>query len=449
MFKKSNLKIHKRSNFILVKPLISSFLFISIISLTCNNVLAKDSETEKYFEISLGKSILYKYTDPIARISVGDPTVADVLVMNPKQIYLLGKKVGSTNVMLWHSSGELSTIDLSVNTDVKSLQNLLTQLMSNEKNIVATAAGESLILTGQVSDGLKVQQAVQIAQEFSGKKVLNMMTTEDLPQVMIEVKIAELDKSLADDLGIQLQGSNFSFNMLSGAGALGFSSTLSKTSGSTTTWLQAQINSGLVKILAEPNIMAISGQDGEFLSGGIVYLPVPQSNTGSTGSVITLQPQNYGVGVKFTPTVLSEGRINLKVSPQVSQVQTSGISVSAGGSTTVFPSITTRQASTTVQLYDGQSFAIGGLINNNVTEIISAFPGLANLPIIGVLFRSTSFKEDRSELLIVITAHIVKAVSNKISLPTEKFSLPTQSDLFMNGQLESKKIKSLNEVISK
>jgi pilus assembly protein CpaC len=265
------------------------------------------------------------------------------------------------------------------------------------------------------------------------------MTTDHLPQVLIEVKIAEIDKAVADALGVQVQGSNFSFNMLNGAGALGFAANASGTIGSTNAWLQAQINSGLVKVLAEPNIMAISGQEGEFLSGGIVFLPVPQTSSTGGGAVITLQPQNYGVGVKFTPTVLSEGRINLKVSPQVSEVQTQGITVSAGGSTTVMPSITTRQASTTVQLYDGQSFAIGGLIKNNVAEVISAFPGLANVPILGALFRSASFKADRSELLIVVTPHIVQPMANKVPLPTDKYIPPTQTEFFVNGQLEGAK----------
>ncbi len=291
-----------------------------------------------------------------------------------------------------------------------------------------------MVLSGQVSDSMKVQQAVQIAQEYTGKKVLNMMTTDHLPQVLIEVKIAEIDKAVADSLGVQVQGSNFSFNTLNGAVApLGFAASASGTVGSTNAWLQAQINSGLIKILAEPNIMAISGQEGEFFSGGIVFLPVPQS-TGAGGSVITLQPQNYGVRVKFTPTVLSEGRINLKVSPQVSEVQTQGITVSSGGSTSVLPAITTRQASTTVQLYDGQSFAIGDLIKNNVAEVISAFPGLANLPVLGALFRSASFKADRSELLIVVTRHIVQPAANKVVLPTDKYIPQTQVDFFVNGK---------------
>jgi pilus assembly protein CpaC len=387
-------------------------------------------------QLALGKSRLYQYSESIVRVSVADAAIADVMVMNPKQIYLIGKKVGSTNVFIWHKDDKLSSLDVSVGIDAGSVQGLLEQLLPTEKNLRVSSAGDSLVLTGQLTDSSKVQQAVLIAQEFTEKKVLNMTTTGYLPQVLLEVKIAEVDKTVADSIGLQAQGSNFSFNMLNGTVApIGFAASASGTIGSVKTWLQAQINSGLIKILAEPNIMAISGQDGEFLSGGIVYLPIVQSS-GTGGNVITLQPQNYGVGVKFTPTVLAEGRINLKVSPQVSEVQSQGITVTAGSSTTVFPSITTRQASTTIQLYDGQSFAIGGLIKNNVVEIISAFPGLANIPIIGALFRSSSFKADRSELLIVVTPHIVNPLNQRPGLPTDKIIQPTATEFFIEGKLE-------------
>ncbi len=394
-------------------------------------------------QLSLGKSRLYQYTEPITRISVADATIADVMVVSPLQIYLVGKKVGSTNVFIWHKDEKLSSLDVTVGVDSGSVKALLNQLLPAEKNIRVSSAGDSLVISGQVSDASKVQQAILIAQEFSEKKVLNMMTTDHLPQVLLEVKIAEVDKTIADAMGVQVQGSNFSFNMLNGTVApLGFAANASGMIGNTSAWFQAQINSGLIKILAEPNIMAISGQDGEFLSGGIVFLPVPQSS-GTGGSVITLQPQNYGVGVKFTPTVLAEGRINLKVSPQVSEVQTQGITVTAGSSTTVLPAITTRQASTTVQLYDGQSFAIGGLMKNNVAEIISAFPGLANIPVLGALFRSTSFKTDRSELLIVVTPHIVQPLNAQPTLPTAKSIQPTEVEFYVNGQLEGSKPEKL------
>ena len=422
-------------------------IFFTLISLTWmvmspSLVLAaeisqiKKDGSRSGIQLALGKSRLYQYSESIVRVSVADAAIADVMVMNPKQIYLIGKKVGSTNVFIWHKDDKLSSLDVSVGIDAGSVQGLLEQLLPTEKNLRVSSAGDSLVLTGQLTDSSKVQQAVLIAQEFTEKKVLNMTTTGHLPQVLLEVKIAEVDKTVADSIGLQAQGSNFSFNMLNGTVApIGFAASASGTIGSVNTWLQAQINSGLIKILAEPNIMAISGQDGEFLSGGIVYLPIVQS-TGTGGNVITLQPQNYGVGVKFTPTVLAEGRINLKVSPQVSEVQSQGITVTAGSSTTVFPSITTRQASTTVQLYDGQSFAIGGLIKNNVVEIISAFPGLANIPIIGALFRSSSFKADRSELLIVVTPHIVKPLNQRPGLPTDKIIQPTATEFFIEGKLE-------------
>jgi pilus assembly protein CpaC len=317
-------------------------------------------------------------------------------------------------------------------------------VLKNEKNIEVSSAGESLVLTGQVSDATNVEQAVKLAEEFTSKKVLNMLSTDDLPQVLIEVKIAEIDKTVADNLGIQVSGSSFSLNMLSGAPLLGFGATASATTGAgagrTTSYLQANIQNGLVKVLAEPNIMAISGQEGEFLAGGVIFIPIPQSS-GTGGAIITLQRQPYGVSLKFTPTVLSGGRINLKVQPEVSEVSTQGVAVSANGSTTVLPQILTRKASTTVQLYDGQSFVIGGLIKNNVTEVISMFPGLASIPILGALFRSSSFQANRSELMIVVTPRIVKPLPAMPELPTDKFNQPSQSEFFLEGKMESTKPK--------
>lgn len=437
-----NIQSNRYINSLRLKAVLFTLISLTWMVMSPSLVLAaeisqiKKDGSRSGIQLALGKSRLYQYSESIVRVSVADAAIADVMVMNPKQIYLIGKKVGSTNVFIWHKDDKLSSLDVSVGIDAGSVQGLLEQLLPTEKNLRVSSAGDSLVLTGQLTDSSKVQQAVLIAQEFTEKKVLNMTTTGHLPQVLLEVKIAEVDKTVADSIGVQAQGSNFSFNMLNGTVApIGFAASASGTIGSVNTWLQAQINSGLIKILAEPNIMAISGQDGEFLSGGIVYLPIVQS-TGTGGNVITLQPQNYGVGVKFTPTVLAEGRINLKVSPQVSEVQSQGITVTAGSSTTVFPSITTRQASTTVQLYDGQSFAIGGLIKNNVVEIISAFPGLANIPIIGALFRSSSFKADRSELLIVVTPHIVKPLNQRPGLPTDKIIQPTATEFFIEGKLE-------------
>lgn len=387
--------------------------------------------------LAVGKSIVHKLKDPISRVSIGDASIADVLLVNNRQIYILGKKSGSTNLNLWSGNNRVSVIDLAVGADTASLKNLLLDLLPEEKSFRISAAGESLVLSGKISDAMRVQQAILISEQFTGKKVLNMLTTDDLPQVLLEVKVAEIDKSVADRLGVQVSGSNFTFNPI-GAIPSAANTTLSGTIGSITSLLQANMQSGLVKILAEPNIMAISGQEGKFLAGGIVFLPVPQT-LGTGGTVITLQQQQFGVGIKFTPTVLGGGKINLKVAPEVSEVNPVGISISANNSTQILPAINTRQASTTVQLYDGQSFAIGGLIKNNVVEVISAFPWLANIPVLGALFRSSSFQNDRSELLIVVTPRIVKPLDTQPALPTDKYIQPSQSEFFLEGRMEGRK----------
>lgn len=436
------IRIMKAPSRITLKKYLSTFLIICLgqsgiaIPLASASDAAASSGRES-MSLAIGKSLVHHLKDPISRVSIGDTSIADVLLVNNKQIYILGKKSGSTNLNLWSGNSRVTVIDLAVGADTASLKNLLLDLLPDEKSFRISAAGESLVLSGKISDAMRVQQAVMISEQFTGKKVLNMLTTDDLPQVLLEVKVAEIDKSIADRLGVQVSGSNFTFNPI-GAIPSAATTTLSGTIGSITSLLQANMQSGLVKILAEPNIMAISGQEGKFLAGGIVFLPVPQT-LGTGGTVITLQQQQFGVGIKFTPTVLSGGKINLKVAPEVSEVNPVGISISANNSTQILPAINTRQASTTVQLYDGQSFAIGGLIKNNVVEVISAFPWLANIPVLGALFRSSSFQNDRSELLIVVTPRIVKPLDTNPALPTDKYIQPSQSEFFLEGRMEGRK----------
>ncbi len=190
----------------------------------------------------------------------------------------------------------------------------------------------------------------------------------------------------------------------------------------------------MFNILAETNIIAISGQEGAFLAGGKIFIPVPQTSGG--GTTITLEEREYGVGLRFLPTVLEGGKINLRVTPEVSELAIEGTRVSSGNNTTVLPTISTRRASTTVQLMDGQSFAIGGLIKNNVTETISGFPFLSEIPIIGALFRSSEFISDRSELMFLVTPRLVQPLAKASALPTDRFVPPSRSEFLLNGQLE-------------
>lgn len=394
---------------------------------------AKSGHTK--IELPASKSRVQKYANKVTRISVADPGIADVMLINEFEVYLLGKKAGVTNVYMWHEDDRVSVIDLIVGADVSAIQNAIGQLMPEETNVRVTSAGDSVVLSGKLSSAAKVQQAVQIAEQMSEKKVMNMLSTDFLPQVMIEVKIAEIDKQIADQLGLQVSGSTFAFGA-AGIASMGGAANAMFTIGTTRSWIQAQVNSGLIKILAEPNIMAISGQEGNFLAGGIVFIPVPQSSATGGGAVITLQQQPYGVGLKFTPTVLEGNRINLSVRPEVSEVSPNGITVSAGNNQLVMPVIMTRAASTTVQLMDGQTFAIGGLISNTVTQTISAFPWLGNVPILGALFRSSTFQNNRSELIILVTPHIVNPMNQRPALPTDSYIQPTESEFFLQGKMQ-------------
>jgi pilus assembly protein CpaC len=200
--------------------------------------------------------------------------------------------------------------------------------------------------------------------------------------------------------------------------------------------LDGQKDDGLIRILAEPNIMAISGQHASFLSGGKIFIPVAQTNLGGFAT-ITLEEKEFGIGVKFMPTVLDGTRINLKIVSEVSDLsQTGSPFTSVNGVTSILPSLTVRRADTTVQLNDGQSFVIAGLIKNNITETIKRFPGMGEVPVLGALFRSSEFQKDQTELLFVITPRLVKPLAEAPRLPTDNHVEPSRVEVYFNGSLE-------------
>ncbi|MDN2677350.1 MULTISPECIES: type II and III secretion system protein family protein [unclassified Janthinobacterium] len=431
---------------------------------------SRAGRTEMAPQMSLaeGKSTLVRLPFAASRMSVGDPRIADVILLNPTEVYLLGRSVGTTNLILWNKSNDATIIDLAVGIDSSSLQARMAELLPNEK-IHVTVAGDTLILSGMVSDVVKADQALSLANAYvqrstrsggatSGAapaagaaapapapdagmpRVINLLSIAAPQQVMLEVKVAEVSKVLVDQLGASL-GINktigsWSYSLLSSL-LSNNPSGLSGASKNNFFNLDAQKRDGLIKVLAEPNIMAISGQEASFLAGGKIFIPVSQTNNGGVPT-ITLEEKEFGVAVKFTPTVLEGGRINLKVAPEVSDLNKDGIGITATGisATAVLPSFTTRRATTTVQLFDGQSFAIGGLIKNNVTSNIKALPGLGEVPVLGALFRSTDFQTDRSELVFIITPHLVKPLPADYKLPTDGYIQPTRGDMFMQGKME-------------
>lgn len=495
--------------------------------------------------IPVGKSTVIRPASPVTRILLGNPDNAraarpveqadptkedgqrrqgggqqgnlrpgvadvDVVLLGPTEVYLLGKTVGSTNVVMLDRSGTCTAFDVVVGMDTTALQGVIQQLLPNERDVKVTPAFDSIVLTGTVSDAEALVRVTDLAsayvrgQEGGGAgttrlnpRVVNMLEVGAPQQVMLEVKVAEISKALLDQFGIdfsrayvpgdrsmvrflsgifggvtgvagQISGTNnvplSSVDVVVGGSVSGVggntSTTSTHTTGNvtvtydpqgrpvyTTTYgtvpgrgvsnlnLNMQKTDGLVKVLAEPTVMAISGQTGSFLAGGKIFIPVATSDGGG-GRTVSLEEKEFGVSVRFTPTVLGSGRINLRVRPEVSDLNPGGVTITGFGGTAVLPSFTSRKAETTVQLMDGQSFAIGGLIKNNTTANVRAFPFLGEIPVLGALFRSTEFQTDRSELVFVITPRLVKPLPPDYRLPTDGYVPPTRGEMIFQGRLE-------------
>ncbi|HEX8477072.1 MAG TPA: type II and III secretion system protein family protein [Telluria sp.] len=418
--------------------------------------------------LNMGKSTMMRLPEPVLHRSVGNPDVVQAMLVGPDTLYIAGVDVGTTNMIIQGRSGACSVIDVTVSMDPAALRATLAAVLPDEKDIVVTAAADTIILSGNVLDATAVVRAGQLAAAYvrrpvralqpgkeegagagtaaapaasaaGGVRVINMLGVSAPQQVLLEVKIAEVSKTLLQKLE---GGARFNFspgswtstllaNFLTGTASAGIGGV--KANGSQL-GLDVDKRDSLVRMLAEPNVMAISGQEGSFLAGGKFYIPVAQEN-----NRITLEEKEFGIGLRFTPTVLGGGRINLRVAPEVSELSREGIGISAAGLSggAILPVVTTRRASTTVQLYDGQSFAIGGLIKNNLVGNLKALPGLGELPVLGALFRSTDYQQDRTELVFVVTAHLVKPLARHYSLPTDGLIPPTPTDLLLRGKLEA------------
>jgi pilus assembly protein CpaC len=405
--------------------------------------------------VPVGKSTLVQLAEPARNRTLGNPGVAMATLVSPGTLYVVGVAVGTTNMIIQGTSGECQMLEVIVGVDANGLQQSLAELLPEERGIRVSSAAGNLVVGGRVSTASAAQQAMEIANAYgsgsgSGQQatanVINMMTVDSPQQVMLEVKVAEVAKTLVDQLGSQLnlQGGFGSWTAALATTLLTGGQSVIAASKSNRLPLAAAIDAQktdqLTKILAEPNLVTTSGQEASFLAGGRVFIPVPQSNSNG-GTTITLQEEEFGVSLKFTPTVLGNGRINLKVAPEVSELSPTGATVSATGSSTtaILPLINTRRASTTVQMNDGESFAIGGLISNNITGSLKAFPGLGELPVIGALMRSTNFQQDRTELVFIVTPHLVKPLPNSdYPLPTDSFRQPNAVDIYATGNMEGR-----------
>ena len=377
----------------------------------------------------------------------------DITLLSPTELFILGKTPGAMNVVLQSADGHCRVKDITVTIDQSALQAKLAELMPEETGIRVRAAENSIVLLGNVSDAVALDQVMTLVAAYgNGKQAINLMRINSPQQVMLEVKIAEVSKTELDKLGLDFSRlsssadgltSSFISGILGGAPAMFRSSTSAGTPSVGTTsasssmlGIDAQKRDGIFRVLAEPNIMAISGQAASFLSGGKIFIPVALGN-GVGAQNIRLEEKEFGVGLKFTPTVLDGSRINLKLVTEVSELAPGGSAfTTVGGTTSVLPVMTTRRVDTTVQLNDGQSFAVAGLIKRNFTEAISRIPGAGELPIVGALFRSTEFQNDQTELIFVITPRLVKPLTEKVVLPTDNHVLPNRADALFFGKAE-------------
>ncbi|WP_460824916.1 type II and III secretion system protein family protein [Massilia solisilvae] len=422
--------------------------------------------TPAQLALQMGRSTMLRLPEAVQNRAVGNPGVVQAMLVAPDTLYIAGVDVGTTNMIVQGKSGTCSVVDITVAMDPAALQATLASVMPEEKDIKVLAAADALVLTGTVSDAAAVARAVELATAYvrrplrpvagaqkldnnaqsqagnnnNSGRVVNMLAVSAPQQVQLEVKIAEVSKTLLDRLeaGATLRFGSGSWaatllsNFISGS-ANGLLDAR-RSNGKQQFTLEADKQDGVVRVLAEPNVMAISGQEGSFLAGGKFYIPVPQDN-----GKISMEEKEFGVGLRFTPTVLAGGRINLRVAPEVSELSREGIAVSAAGTNgvAILPALTTRKASTTVQLYDGQSFAIGGLIKNNLTTSMKGLPLLGEMPVLGALFRSADYQQDRTELVFVITARLVKPqASTAYVLPTDKVGVPSRGAVLLGGRLE-------------
>jgi pilus assembly protein CpaC len=400
-------------------------------------------------DVVAGKSVVLKSIERVKRVSIADPAIANFVLTSPKEIYITGRTAGITNMTLWQEKGGYSIYDIEVGIDLSRLKQQIHQILPAEKDLVVTATHDSITLLGRVSSSANLSHALAVARAYAPEgKVHNLAEVRGVQQVMLEVRVAEMQRNLVRRLGVNFnyftQSGKFGINKLAGLTELDGSkldgsilvspavNALFRFNWSSATWtgfIDALKADGLIKILAEPTLIALSGQNAYFLAGGEYPVPVPQGL-----GTVAIEYKSFGVGLSFTPTVLANNKINMKVAPEVSELDFSNAIQFSG---LVVPGLSTRKAETVVELADGQSFAIAGLLRDTVRDAIEKFPLLGDIPILGALFRSRSFQKNETELVIIVTPHLVKPLDlQKQPLPTDFYVEPNDREFYILGLME-------------
>ncbi len=407
--------------------------------------------------VPMNRAVVVQSDTVFSQVSIANPGIADISTLSDKSIYVLGKAPGRTTLTLLGADGSLITnVEVQVTPDISELKERLKQILPTESIDVRTA-NDGIVLSGTVSSSAKLDRALELAQRYAPGRVSNLMSVGGTQQVMLQVRFTEMqrsvEKSLSSSLainggtggGVGLKGGTDALkngtaidNIFNGGNATIRNSTqgqitLGFSAGSLqfAVLLEALESKGAVRTLAEPNLTALSGQQAKFLAGGEYPIPVQDGNGN-----ITVQYKPFGVGLNFTPTVVDGNLINLQIDAEVSAVDTT---VSYNNNGFAINAFKTRKTSTTVEMHDGESFAIAGLLQDNFSDLANQVPWLGDVPILGALFRSADFQRNQSELVIIVTPHLVSPVrGNALALPTDRLVPPSEKGLFLYGNVTGK-----------
>jgi pilus assembly protein CpaC len=404
--------------------------------------------TSSNLSVPMNRAIVVESDTPFAELSIANPSIADISTLSDRTIYVLGKSPGRTTLTLLGQDGRLITnVEVQVSPDIAEFKERLQQILPGEQIEVRTA-NDGIVLSGVVSSTARLDRALDLANRYAPERVSNLMSVGGTQQVMLKVRFAEMERSVSKQLSSSLafstsSGSNFASSetgtWLDGTNALG--SPIAVTAGTEGAFafgvgvggvqlgvlLEALESKGVVRTLAEPNLTALSGQEASFLAGGEYPIPVVDTN-----GAVTIEYKPFGVELTFTPRVVDKDVINLQLKAAVSSlddsvtVQQNGFSVNA---------FRRRETSSVVEMRDGESFAIAGLLQDDFQDLNGQVPWLGDLPVLGSLFRSASYERKQSELVIIITPHLVTPTRGEaLALPTDRIRPPTESELFLFGK---------------
>ena len=417
--------------------------------------VAASEATSRFVPLGIGKSVAIDLPADIKDVLVADPKIANAVIRSSRRVYMIGVAVGQTNIFFFDANGrQIAGFDIAVTRDLNGLRAALKQTFPDADIRIEGVGKDSIMLSGTAANPAEAQHAYDLASQLTGDgaKVVNGITVRGRDQVMLKVTVAEVRRDILKQLGINLNASTgygsvvlgthngFSASGVTPSNSFGasFTSPAGNTIGAT---LQAMETAGVMHTLAEPNLTAISGETATFLAGGT--FPVPTGLQCSPPPSVVCQPsidfKKFGVSLVFTPVVLTEGRISLKVMTEVSDLsQENSITLQPTGSNTALtvPSITTRRAETTVEIPSGGSLALAGMIQEQTKQSISGVPGLMQLPILGALFKSRDYINNQTELVVLVTPYIVRAVAQKqLSRPDDGFADPSDPSTVLLGRL--------------